>query len=296
MDCLLAAGDGIFVDGTLGGGGHAEAILQRLSPLSSLICFDADADAVRYASQRLEVFGDRISILHANFRTIKRILNGKKIENIAGLILDLGVSSYQLDEPSKGFSFQADERLDMRMNRNEPLDAFAIVNEYGEKELADVIWKYGEERQSRKIARAIVWSREQAPIGTTANLARIVSGAAGGKFRTKTLARVFQAIRIEVNRELENLRIVLEDGIKLLRPGGRLVVISYHSLEDRIVKQTFKTAAEGKKDFPFPLSPMPLHEEPNVTLVMRKPVIASEEEIRRNSRARSAKMRAIEKR
>ena len=168
VDCLLAAGDGIFVDGTLGGGGHAEAILQRLSPLSSLICFDADADAVRYASQRLEVFGDRISILHANFRTIKRILNGKKIENIAGLILDLGVSSYQLDEPSKGFSFQADERLDMRMNRNEPLDAFAIVNEYGEKELADVIWKYGEERQSRKIARAIVWSREQAPIGTTA--------------------------------------------------------------------------------------------------------------------------------
>jgi 16S rRNA (cytosine1402-N4)-methyltransferase len=182
------------------------------------------------------------------------------------------------------------------MNKNEPLDAYAVVNGYGEKELADVIWKFGEERQSRRIARAIVWNREHEPVATTADLAKIVSGAAGGKFRTKTLARVFQAIRIEVNRELENLRIVLEDGIKLLRPGGRLVVISYHSLEDRIVKQTFKAAAEDRNDFPFPLNPIPARSEPAVTLVMRKPLIASEEEIRRNPRARSAKMRAIEKR
>ena len=296
VDCLLSSGNGIFVDGTLGGGGHAEAILQRLQPQSSLICFDADTDAVRHASQRLAVFGDRVSVLHANFRTIKHVLSEKKIECIAGLLLDLGVSSYQLDEPSKGFSFQTDERLDMRMDRDEPLDAFAVVNGYGEKELADVIWKFGEERQSRRIARALVWNRERMPIASTADLAKIVSGAAGGKFRTKTLARVFQAIRIEVNRELENLQKVLEDGITLLRPGGRLVVISYHSLEDRIVKQTFKSAAEGKNDLPFLLNPMLPHQEPAVTLVMKKPVIASEEEIRKNPRARSAKMRAIEKR
>jgi 16S rRNA (cytosine1402-N4)-methyltransferase len=296
VDCLIFAGNGIFVDGTLGGGGHAEAILQKIPSQSSLICFDADADAIRHASQRLAQFGDRVTLLHTNFRTIKQVFGERKIEGIAGLLLDLGVSSYQLDEPSKGFSFQTNERLDMRMDRSDPLDAFAVVNGYGESELADVLWKYGEERESRRIVRAIVRRREQSPIATTGDFADVVRSVVGGKFQTKTLARVFQAVRIEVNRELENLQTVLEDGITLLRPGGRFVVISYHSLEDRIVKQTFRAASEERNDLPFPAVPMSPLPEPTVNLVMRRPVIASEEEIRRNPRARSAKMRAVEKR
>jgi 16S rRNA (cytosine1402-N4)-methyltransferase len=209
-------------------------------------------------------------------------------------LLDLGVSSYQIDEPSKGFSFQTDELLDMRMDRHQQVDAKHIVNKYDEQALVDILWMYGEEKHSRRIAKAIVQRRVEQPIETTGELATLIERTVGGRFLNKTLARVFQAVRIEVNNELENLRQALCDCVDVLNPGGRLVVISYHSLEDRLVKYAFRAASaqsipSGNKIIPdTPLQPV-------LTMLTRKPVTASEEEKAVNPRSRSAKLRAAEK-
>jgi 16S rRNA (cytosine1402-N4)-methyltransferase len=209
-------------------------------------------------------------------------------------LLDLGVSSYQIDEPSKGFSFQTDELLDMRMDRHQQVDAKHVVNQYDEQALVDILWTYGEEKHSRRIAKAIVQRRIEQPIETTGQLAALIERTIGGRFLNKTLARVFQAIRIEVNNELENLRQALCDCVDVLNPGGRLVVISYHSLEDRLVKYAFRAASaqsipSGNKIIPdTPLQPV-------LTMLTRKPVTASEEEMAVNPRSRSAKLRAAEK-
>jgi 16S rRNA (cytosine1402-N4)-methyltransferase len=285
---------GIYVDATVGSGGHAEAILNLLSERGRLIGFDADRDAIEFAVNRLKHFGSRVTLVQENFRNIKSILRDLKVDSIDGLLLDLGVSSHQLDEAERGFSFRGDERLDMRMDRRQKLDAWTVINQYPEETLAEIFWKYGEERSSRRLAAMIVWHRVGKPIETTGALAEIVRKVVGTRFLAKTLARVFQAVRIEVNKELENLEIGLHDGVDLLRAGGRMTVLSYHSLEDRIVKTMLKEEASGFLPSKSKLSPeMP--KAARLKVLTKKPVLPSREETLLNPRARSAKLRAAEK-
>ena len=232
--------------------------------------------------------------MNDNTAHIATILHSQHISTMNGLLLDLGVSSYQLDEASKGFSFRSNDRLDMRMDRRQTLDAYSIVNSYEEEELADVIYHYGEERLSRRIARRITIRREEAPIETTGQLAAIIESVVGGKFAVKSLARVFQALRIEVNDELHRLQSILKDSVHLMASGGRIVVISYHSLEDRIVKTFFNECAattipSGNKFQPD------TPRVPELTIITKKPLEASEEEQKLNPRSRSAKMRVAER-
>jgi 16S rRNA (cytosine1402-N4)-methyltransferase len=291
---LITSTDGVYVDATLGGGGHAESILQRLDPTGMLIGFDADPDAIQFAAARLSGFGERATLVHDNFRNITAALAQRGINLVSGILFDLGVSSYQLDEPSKGFSFRGDDRLDMRMDPSQVLDARTLLNQYDETELAEVFWIYGEERASRSLARAIARQRTKAPLETTGELVAVVKSVVGERFLIKTLARVFQALRIEVNKELENLTEALAQAILLLQPGAHVVVISYHSLEDRIVKETFKREAalilpSGNKLVPDTIL------EPKLRILTKKPVVARDEESRANPRSRSAKLRAAEK-
>lgn len=288
---LITDTQGVYVDGTLGGGGHAEGICKQLENTGRLICFDADEDAIRFASERLRDFERRVTFVHSNFSNLKSELAGINIAAINGLLLDLGVSSFQIDEEAKGFSFRGNERIDMRMDRRQALSGWDVVNKYDEGKLADVIWNYGEERNSRRVAKRIVEAR---PIDTTKQLADTIEKAVGKQFLVKTLARVFQAIRIEVNDELRNLENALSDSIELMESGGRIVVISYHSLEDRIVKNFVKNASldripSGHKYVPDTMI------LPKLRILTKSPVLASNEEIVRNARARSAKMRVAER-
>lgn len=291
---LLTDKHGYYVDGTLGGGGHAEAILDSLEPPGQLIGIDADDDAIRTASERLKRFGTRAHMEKNNFSNLLSVLSSFGIESVHGILLDLGVSSYQLDEPKKGFSFRGNDRLDMRMNGEQAFDARTVINTYDEHQLADVLWRYGEEQQSRKIAKAIIRARNGKPVEATGELASIIENTVGGKFLNKTLARVFQAIRIEVNNELESLSIALRASIESLLPGGRLAVISYHSLEDRIVKDTFRAASTNSIPSGNKLQP-DIAIQPMIKVLTKKPIIASEGEVNNNPRARSAKMRVAEK-
>jgi 16S rRNA (cytosine1402-N4)-methyltransferase len=294
LSYLLTTKNGCYVDGTLGGGGHAEAALEQFDNSGKLIGIDLDDDAIAAASKRLEHFGDRIVIVKENFRNIKSVLYKLGVNSVQGVLLDLGVSSYQIDEPAKGFSFQTDEQLDMRMDRRQLVDAKNIINQYDEQALVDILWTYGEEKHSRRIAKAIVQNRIIQPIESTGQLASLIERTIGNRFLNKTLARVFQAIRIEVNNEMENLRQALCDCVDVLNPGGRLVVISYHSLEDRLVKYAFRAASaqsipSGNKIIPdTPLQPV-------LKVLTRKPIIATHEEMAANPRSRSAKLRAAEK-
>lgn len=294
LSTLITAVDGTYIDGTVGGGGHAEAILNRLAPSGKLIGIDTDVDALKTSAQRLARFGSQVVLKKNNFKNFREVLSQIGIHEVAGILLDLGVSSFQVNEPLKGFSFQGNARLDMRMDSDQKFNAYEVVNSYDERTLADVLWNYGEERNSRKIARAIVTGRARSKIETTGQLADAIEKTVGGRFLKKTLARVFQAIRIEVNNELENLRAALLDSIPLLQRGGRIAVVTYHSLEDRIVKETFKTAAASVIRSGHAMIPdTPL--QPRLSLVTKKPIVASEEEIQRNPRARSAKLRVAEK-
>lgn len=290
---LLPVQDGIFVDCTVGGGGHARAILERVSIHSRLIAFDVDEDALSHASRVLEPYKERVLFIHSNFSKLREMLEHHNIQSVDGILLDLGVSSYQIDEPSRGFSFQVRGALDMRMNKRQPFSAYDVVHTYTVEQLADILWKYGEERHSRKIARAIVEERKRSAISTTDALAQIVQRCVSRQHLQKTLARVFQALRIEVNKELDNVQRVLIDGIDVLKSGGRIVVLSYHSLEDRIVKETFKEAGKGAQTGDS------LHgaavPTPRVRILTKKPIVPSTEEIQKNPRARSAKLRVAEK-
>jgi 16S rRNA (cytosine1402-N4)-methyltransferase len=291
---LITSAGGIYVDATLGGGGHAESILQRLDPTGFLVGFDADPDAIQFAATRLSSFGGRATLVQNNFRNISAALAQRGIRRVSGVLFDLGVSSHQLDEPSRGFSFRSTERLDMRMDPSQTLDAHAVVNQYGVQELADIFWKYGEERAARSIARKIERQRARAPLDTADDLVAIIKSVTGERFLTKTLARIFQALRIEVNDELRSLEDALGQTVSLLDQGGRVVVISYHSLEDRIVKESFKRESalvrrSGNKFVPDTIL------EPKLKILTKKPVEASEKEIGLNPRARSAKLRAAEK-
>ena len=291
LDILLTPTGRVYVDGTLGGGGHAEEICRRMDPAAILICMDADEDAIRFAKERLIALNRPVVFVHSNFKFLGLELRSRNIHFVDGLLLDLGVSSFQLDSPSKGFSFRSDGGIDMRLDRRQERSGRNVVNEYSEQQLANVLWNYGEERNSRRIAKAIVRHR---PIDSTGALRDAVRAATGERFLVKTLARVFQAIRIEVNDELGSLDRVLNDALPMLSSGGRMVVISYHSLEDRIVKDFFKVNSasvvrSGHKFVPDKVT------TPILKTITRKPIVPDDEEVERNPRARSARLRAAER-
>ena len=289
---------GVFVDGTLGGGGHSEAILKLLPETGRLIGIDRDETALAAASARLAPFRDRFTAIHGNFFHMKPLLLQKGIAAVDGILLDLGVSSYQLDEPSRGFSYKAEAPLDMRMDQTAALTAADVVNGYPEKELVRIFRDYGEERFSPLIARRIAERRAQAPIKTTTELADLIAGAIPSKFRHKEqqhpARRCFQAIRIEVNGELQGLREAIDQCIELLSPGGRIVVLTFHSLEDRIVKTAFKTA-ENPCVCP-PRSPQCVcGRTPYGKILTKHPLTACEAEQQQNSRSACCKLRALQK-
>ncbi len=297
IDLLKVKPDGVYADGTLGGGGHSSLICSRLSEDGMLIGIDRDETALAAAGERLQAYSCRKELCHENFFNIRKVLNRLNIDKIDGAILDLGVSSPQLDVAERGFSYNSCARLDMRMDRSAELDAYKVVNTYDEKRLADIIFGYGEEKFSRRIARAICAERKVKPIETTTELSDIIKSAIppAARYADKHLAkRTFQAIRIEVNGELDGLEDAVYDFADCLKSGGRLAIITFHSLEDRIVKRAFASLAQGctcPKDFPVCVC----GKSPSVKLVSRKPIEADDNELRRNFRAHSAKLRVIEK-
>lgn len=297
VDKLNIKPDGIYVDGTLGGGGHAAEICARLKSEGCLIGIDRDTTALAAAGERLKKFACRIQLCHNNFFRIKAILQDLDIGCIDGAVLDLGVSSPQLDQRERGFSYHLEAPLDMRMDQEAELTAYHVVNQYTEQKLTDIIFRYGEERFARRIAAEIVQARQKRPVETTTQLAELIKRAfpAGQRYKDKHPAkRTFQAIRIEVNGELEGLDQAIRDFVDVLRPGGRLAVITFHSLEDRIVKSVFADLAQSctcPKEFPVCVC----GGEPMVRLVTRKPITAGVEELKENNRAHSAKLRVAEK-
>ena len=286
---------GIYVDGTLGGGGHAELVCRKLNG-GQLIGIDQDSAAIEAATARLATFGDSVTIVRDNFRNISEILSDLGIAGIDGAILDLGVSSHQIDTVERGFSYNSNAALDMRMDTTAEKSAFTVVNTYDESEISKILFEFGEERFARRIARKIVQSREISPIETTFELVEIIKSAVPGvRYADKHPAkRTFQAIRIEVNDEISMLRQAIRDFFESLNPSGRLCIISFHSLEDRIVKQTF-AEFEGKCSCPGDFPICVCGSIPRGKLITRKPISAGEDELSNNSRAHSAKLRVIEK-
>ncbi|MBQ1963609.1 MAG: 16S rRNA (cytosine(1402)-N(4))-methyltransferase RsmH [Clostridia bacterium] len=297
MDGLDIKPDGIYIDGTCGGAGHSSVIASRLGEGGRLIGLDQDATAVQVATQRLSVFGERATVVRSNFCELARVCEELEITSIDGLLLDLGVSSYQLDTPERGFSYQADAPLDMRMDVRNPLTARTVVNEYSEDKIRKILFEYGEERFSSRIASNIVRARESAPIETTGELVEIIKRSIpahardGGHHPAK---RSFQALRIEVNAELDVIAPAIKSAVGLLKPGGRIAIITFHSLEDRIVKQAFADLSCGctcTKSFPVCVC----GNKPKVKVITRKPILPSAEELEINPRSRSAKLRVAEK-
>lgn len=297
IDGLNIRPDGVYVDGTLGGGGHSYEIASRLSDRGQLIGIDQDEAAITAAGERLKEFGDRVIIVRSNYRNTKSILQSLQIEKIDGMMLDLGVSSYQLDTEERGFSYRYDAPLDMRMDKRQTLTARDIVNGYSEMELFRVIRDYGEDKFAKNIAKHIVAARQQSPIETTGQLNEIIKAAIPAKMRAEgghPSKRTYQAIRIECNKELEVLRDSLEELIGLLNPGGRLCIITFHSLEDRIVKSAFKKA-ENPCTCPPSFPVCVCGKVSQGTVITNKPILPGEEELERNSRAKSAKLRIFER-
>ncbi|MDY5627922.1 MAG: 16S rRNA (cytosine(1402)-N(4))-methyltransferase RsmH [Clostridia bacterium] len=296
VDALNIKKDGVYADGTLGGGGHSEKILERLSDKGLLIGIDRDIEAIEAAKERLKNYSN-IIYENTNFKNIKEILQKNDIKNIDGAVLDLGVSSYQLDNADRGFSYIASSRLDMRMDTSASLDAYKVVNTYSEEELAKIFFEYGEEKFSRRIAAKIVEERAKKPIETTLELSELVKKCIPQKTVKKgshPAKRVFQAIRIEVNGELDILEGAINDFFDSLKSGGRLAIISFHSLEDRIVKNTFANLARGcvcPKDFPVCVC----GQKPRGKIITKKAVVPTENEIEFNKRSKSSKLRVIEK-
>jgi len=289
--------DGIYVDCTLGGGGHSQAILERLGSKGVLIGIDQDLEAIQTARQRLINYPARFEAVHANYKELTKIVNEIGYLAVDGVLFDLGVSSYQLDNAERGFSYKQDAPLDMRMDQTNPLTAEDLVNNLSEDELADIIWRYGEERWAKRIAKFIVERRTIKPIKTTGQLVDIIKAAIPAGARREgphPAKRTFQALRIEVNKELEVLEKALEDAAKLLNKGGRIAVITFHSLEDRVVKEKFKELAKGCECPPsFPVCVC--GKKPTLRVITKKPVVPSAEEIEANPRARSSKLRIGEK-
>ena len=289
--------DGIYVDGTLGGGGHSFEICRRLSDKGRLIGIDQDREAIAAAKKRLEPFGDRVTFIHSNYQDIDSVLRGCSVSGVDGIVLDLGVSSYQLDNVERGFTYREDTPLDMRMNRDSAMTAKDIINDYSEMDLYRIIRDYGEERFAKNIARHIVQAREERTIETTGQLNEIIKAAIPAKMRQgqgHPSKRTFQAIRIELNHELDVLESSLDTMISWLNPGGRLAIITFHSLEDRIVKTIMKrnmNPCTCPPEFPVCVC----GKKPTGTIITKKPIVPSEEEIIDNKRAKSAKLRVFEK-
>ncbi|MDX2033029.1 MAG: 16S rRNA (cytosine(1402)-N(4))-methyltransferase RsmH [Blastocatellia bacterium] len=292
---LDAARGGWFVDATLGMGGHTELILGA-SPSARVLGLDRDPEAIELARTRLAGAGERFQAVHADYRGIKQVVKEQNIESVAGILADLGVSSFQFDTPERGFSFRTDAPLDMRMDRSQGETAADLVNTLPEAELADIIFEYGEERASRRIARRIVAERSRAPIRTTAELADLVIKAVHqrGHWRIHPATRTFQALRIAVNRELEELDRFVADAVELLESGGRLVIITFHSLEDRIIKQALRYQS-GRCMCPPDRPECGCGTAMRVEVLTRKAIQPSGEEVASNPRARSAKLRACRK-
>jgi 16S rRNA (cytosine1402-N4)-methyltransferase len=294
---LAPKSGGIYVDGTIGGAGHAVRILEASSPDGILIGFDRDKDALKAAGERVLPFGDRVRLVHGNFTGIEEVLAEFGIERIDGLLLDLGVSSHQLDMAERGFSFQQDAPLDMRMDRSSGATAAELLNSLAEEDLARIIRDFGEERWAKRIAAFIVRAREEAPIETTLRLVDIIKGAipkGAWEERLHPATRTFQALRIAVNEELTSLEKGLDIGVRMLNRRGRVVVIAFHSLEDRIVKNSFRHSAHGctcPKGLPYCVC----GNKPLLRLLTGKPVMAGAAEVEANPRARSAKLRAAER-
>ena len=295
IDGLAIRPDGIYVDGTTGGGGHSLEIVKRLTT-GRLICIDQDLDAHAAAKIRLAEYLDKITFVHDNFGNIGQILDGLDIAQIDGMLMDIGVSSYQLDEAERGFSYQQDAPLDMRMDESKPFSAYDVVNTYSEADLNRIIYTYGEERWAKRIAQFIVKQRELAPIQTTGELVDVIKKAipkGARKDGPHPAKRTFQAIRIEVNAELEVLENAIAQAAQRLTAGGRLCIITFHSLEDRIVKEAFR-----KQENPCVCPPeFPVcvcGKKPKGKIVTRKPIIPSPQELQQNPRSRSAKLRILE--
>ena len=297
VDSLEIKPDGIYVDGTLGGGGHASLVCSRLGDKGRLIGIDQDADAIKAASERLAPFGGKVTIVRSNYENIASVLSELGIEKVDGIYLDLGVSSYQLETAERGFTYKVDAPLDMRMDNRMDKTAKNIVNEYSEMELFRMIRDYGEDQFAKNIAKHIVRMRQEKPLETTFELVEAIKAAIPAKIRMNTghpAKKTFQAIRIELNRELEVLENTLDDMIDLLAPGGRLCVITFHSLEDRIVKLKFKEN-ENPCTCPPQFPVCMCGKKSKGKVITRKPILPSEEELEVNSRSKSAKLRVFEK-
>ena len=296
LDGLNIKPDGIYVDGTLGGAGHSSRIAQQLTT-GRLIGIDRDPVALQAAGQRLESYKDRVTLVHSNFCDMAQVLQDLDIPGVDGILLDLGVSSPQLDDGQRGFSYMADAPLDMRMNSGDSLSAHTVVNTWSQEELKRILYNYGEERYAPQIAAAICRRRAEKPIETTLELVDIIRSAmppAALREKQHPAKRSFQAIRIAVNDELGAVEKIMENAVSLLNPGGRLAIITFHSLEDRIVKTGMNEAAKGcicPPNFPVCVC----GKKPKVKIISRKPITASEEELQANPRSRSAKLRVCEK-
>ena len=296
LDLLQCKPGGVYVDATIGLGGHAQGILEKIMPGGVLIGIDRDRESLEKARDRLEPFSDACRLLHENFKNLPLILNNLAVKPVDGILLDLGVSSYQLLSPERGFSFQSDVVLDMRMDRTQKGTAADLINNMREAELADIIYRYGEERLSRRIAAAIVRERVKAPITRCAQLTEIISRVFRGRSRQgiHPATRTFQALRIAVNEELEGLEKFFPEAIGYLKSGGRMVVISFHSLEDRIVKRAFRRlAGQCVCESPPDLCVCP--RQVRAHLLTNRPVTPTPDELARNPRARSARLRSLER-
>ena len=297
IDALNIRDGYTYVDCTAGGGGHSLEIAKRLGPSSRLICFDRDVNAINAAKERLKDYSDKVTFINENFSELGRILDELDIDNLGGVLADLGCSSFQFDCPERGFSYSHNAPLDMRMQVDSPFSAYELVNEYTETDLKRIIFDYGEERFAPRIAAAICRERVHKPIETTFELADIIKGAIPAAARADgphPAKRTFQAIRIEVNRELDSIRPMIESAASRMRSGGRIAVISFHSLEDRLVKLSLRDLSSGctcPRDFPICIC----GKKPTIKETSKKPILPSNEEIENNPRSRSAKLRVAEK-
>ena len=294
IDGLNIKENGIYVDCTCGYAGHSSEILKRLKS-GFLYAFDQDQEAIDYSSEKLSKISDNFKIIKSNFEHLKECLKEEGIEHVDGILFDLGFSSPQIDNPERGFSFMRDSKLDMRMDRDNSLSAYEVINEYTEEKLTEIFFKYGEEKFSKSIAKNIVKAR---PIDTTMQLVDVIQKSVPTKYALKSHPerQIFQAIRIEVNQELKVLENVLPDAIDLLNKGGRISVITFHSLEDRIVKQTFKNESEYDSFYQgMREQDIPEDKKPRLKLINKKPILASDKELSENSRSKSAKLRVVER-
>ena len=294
LDNLVINPDGIYIDCTLGGGSHSEGILERLSDKGLLISIDQDTNAIEYSKKRLEKFASKWKVFKGNFENIDTIAYMAGVDKVDGILMDIGVSSKQLDDPKRGFSYRYDVKLDMRMNTDQKISAYDVVNTYSEEQLSKIIFEYGEERHARKIAKLIVEERKSSPIEKTSDLIALIKRAYPERASKHPAKKTFQAIRIEVNRELEVLENAMSKAVELLKVGGRLAIITFHSLEDRIVKNKFKdlaTACKCPKDIPICVCGGVKKFE----IITKKPIIPIDDELKNNNRAHSSKLRILER-